>query len=320
MVTRREALLTVAAGSIGAMMTSSDELFAQAPQPATPLAFKPPAGATDTHRHVFGDLGKYPYASTSGYRHPPAWIADMNRLDKALGVSRYVLIQPSGYATDNSALLDVLKQARPDTARGIVAIDERTPDALLDEWHKLGVRGIRVGLGGSADAVARLRASTDRIAARGWHVNTAISQMAMLDTLADTLTSLPVPVVLDHYAGAKASAGTSQKGFATLLQLLKSGKIYLKMSRLHNLSTAAPGYADVRPLAQAVVAANPDRLLWGTDWPHAGIRGEGLNPTDISPYFNYDDGLVFNEFASWVGSSHLKTILVDNPAGLYGFR
>jgi predicted TIM-barrel fold metal-dependent hydrolase len=129
-----------------------------------------------------------------------------------------------------------------------------------------------------------------------------------------------VPVVLDHYAGAKASDGPAQRGFSTLIQLLKSGNVYVKLSRLHNLSTQKPGYADVRPLTEALVAASPRQLLWGTDWPHAGIRPPGFSATDVSPYFAYDDGLILNEFASWVGNAdRLKQILVDNPARLYEF-
>src|SRR5439155_13603965 len=131
---------------------------------------------------------------------------------------------------------------------------------------------VRVGIGGDpAEASKRLKSEADRVKGHGWHINTAINRIASLDSLADTLAHLPVPVVLDHYAGAKAADGTSQKGFSTLLQLLKSGNVYLKMSRLHNVSDKAPGYADVQPLAAAVVSANAERLLFGTDWPHAGI-------------------------------------------------
>lgn len=322
MLTRRQAILGVTATGIAALAARANEsLFAQAPLPATAINFKPPAGTTDTHRHVYGDMARYPYAPTSGYRHPTAFIIEMRQFDTAMHIDRSVLIQPSGYGADNSALLDAMKGVDPKTIRGVVAIDDKTTDKTMIEWHAAGVRGIRVGIGGDpAEASTRLKNAADRIKGHGWHLNTAIGQIATLDALADTLRDLSVPVVLDHYAGAKASEGTSQKGFSTLLQLLTSGNVYLKMSRLHNLSTQAPGYADVRPLAEAVVAANAERLLWGTDWPHAGIRPEGFKPTDISPYFKYDDGLIFNELASWVGSAaRLKTILVDNPARLYGF-
>ena len=323
MLTRRQAILSVAATGVAAFVTRvvDEPLSAQAPMPATAVNFKPPVGTTDTHRHVFGDIAKYPYAPTSGYRHPTAFVDEMKRFDAAMHIDRSVLIQPSGYGTDNSAIFDAMKLVDAKIVRAVVAIDDKTSDKTLSDWHAAGVRGIRVGLGRvEADAKVRLKSAADRIKGHGWHVNTAIGEIASLEGLADTLAHLSVPVVLDHYAGLKASAGTSQNGFSTLLQLLKGGNVYLKMSRLHNISTQAPGYADIQPLATAILGANRNRLLWGSDWPHAGVRAPGAKPTDVSPYFQYDDGLIFNEFASWVGSpARLKTILVDNPAKLYGF-
>lgn len=322
MLTRRQILASGAAAGLTTFFRGNQEVFAEAPQPATALNFRPPAGCTDTHRHIFGDLTKYPYAPTSGYRHEPAWVEDMRKLDRTMHVDRRVLIQPSGYGTDNSALLDGLKAFGANVCRGVVAIDDKTPDTSLDEWDRQGVRGVRATLGQTPqEAKQRLAALASRLKGRAWHVNTAISKISMLEGLQDIFATAPVPVVIDHYAGATAADGPAQAGFEVLLKLLKSGNVYVKMSRLHNLSSKAPGYADVEPLARAIVAASHDRLLWGTDWPHAGIRPEGFSRTDISPYFKYDDGLVFNEFAAWVGSpATLKTILVDNPARLYGFR
>jgi predicted TIM-barrel fold metal-dependent hydrolase len=320
MLTRREALIGALSAGFAAAATRIDGVLAKGPQPTTPIDFKPPSGTTDTHRHIFGDLQRYPYAPTSGYRHEPATVEDMRVLDRTMHIDRRVLIQPSGYGNDNSCLLDGLKAFGPQ-ARGVVAIDEKTSDKMLDDMHKAGVRGIRLNIGRNpAEARQRVADAASRIKGRGWHINTAV-QMAMLEGYQDTFVQSPVPIVLDHYAGAKASDGTTQKGFDVLEKLLKSGNVYMKMSRLHNVSSQTPGYADVAPLAKAVLAVNHERLLWGTDWPHAGVRPEGYKPTDISPYFKYDDGLIFNEFASWVGdSARLQTILVDNPARLYGFK
>jgi predicted TIM-barrel fold metal-dependent hydrolase len=319
MLTRREAIVRAVATGLAIAARHTETLLAAGPQPATPLNFKTPAGTTDTHRHIFGDLQRYSYAPTSGYRHEPATAEDMAQLDRALHIDRIVLIQPSGYGTDNSCLLDGLKALGP-KSRGVVAIDDKTPETALDEMQRAGVRGIRLNIGRGPEARQRLADAAARIKNRGWHINTAL-QLGLLESVHDALAESPVPIVLDHYAGAKAADGTSQSGFDILLELLKSGKVYVKMSRLHNVSTQAPGYSDVRPLAETVLAANPERLLWGTDWPHAGVRPDGYKPTDISPYFKYDDGLIFNEFASWVGdTARLKTILVDNPARLYGFR
>src|SRR5581483_10978612 len=177
---------------------------------ATALNFQPPSGCTDTHRHIFGDLQKYPYAPTSGYRHPPAWVDDMRTLDRTMHIDRRVLIQPSGYATDNSALLDGLKAFGPAVCRAVVAIDDKTPDKSLDDWHKMGVRGVRATLGQTAaDAKQRLAALAPRLKGRGWHINTAIQKISALDGLQEVLATAPVPIVLDHYAGAAAKDGTS---------------------------------------------------------------------------------------------------------------
>jgi predicted TIM-barrel fold metal-dependent hydrolase len=319
MLTRREALVGAVSTGFVAAAARVESLLAKGPQPATAVNFKPPSGTTDTHRHIFGDLQRYPYAPTSGYRHEPATADDMRMLDRAMHIDRVVLIQPSGYGNDNSCLLDGLKALGP-KSRGVVALDEKTPDKTLDDMHKAGVRGVRLNIGRTpAEAKERVAAAASRIRGHGWHINTAV-QMGLLEGYQDAFVQSPVPIVLDHYAGAKASDGTTQKGFDALEKLLKSGNVYMKMSRLHNVSSQAPGYVDVAPLAKAVLAVNHERLLWGTDWPHAGVRPQGFSPTDISPYFKYDDGLIFNEFASWVGDpARLKTILVDNPARLYGF-
>jgi predicted TIM-barrel fold metal-dependent hydrolase len=243
----------------------------------------------------------------------------MRKLDQALHIERAVLIQPSGYGTDNSCLLDGLKQLGS-KSRGVVAIDEKTNDKALDDMDRVGVRGIRLNTGQNvSEARGRLRDAAQRLAGRKWHINTAL-QLPILEGLQEDIMGLPVPLVIDHYAGSHAANGIHQPGFDVLLKLLKGGNIYVKLSRLHNVSTQAPGYADVEPLAKALMAANSQRLLWGTDWPHAGIRPPGYKPTDISPYLQYDDGLIFNEFAAWaVEPARRQTILVDNPARLYGF-
>jgi predicted TIM-barrel fold metal-dependent hydrolase len=312
MLNRREVLVGGVATGIAVLARRTDVLYGAASQPATPLNFRPPAGTTDTHRHIFGDAQKYPYSPTSRYLLEPATVDDMRKLDRALRVDRVVLIQPSGYGTDNRCLLDGLK-ALGSNSRGAIAIDDKISDKTLDEMHQAGVRAVRM------DPVpARIADVASRIKGRGWHINTAV-QIGALDVLQDTFATAPVPIVIDHYAGAKVAAGTSQKGFDSLLRLLKSGNVYMKMSHLEGPSTQAPGYADVEVLAKAVLATNHERLLWGTDWPHIGNTRPAA--TGVSPYLNYDDGLIFNELASWVGdAARLKTILVDNPARLYGFR
>ena len=319
MLTRRQALLNMAAAATAAALPHDGEAATAVPQPATPVTFRVPAGACDTHTHVFCDPEQFPYASTSRYRHMPATPGDLCMLHRALHVDRVVIIQPSAYGTDNRCTIDGVTQLGS-RARGVVAIDDNTPDAALDEMAAAGVRGIRVNLGRSlAAAQPRLDAAARRVAGRGWHVNTAVS-LSLLEGLSEQLSGSPAPIVIDHFAGAEAARGTQQPGFDVLLDLLRTGAIHVKLSRIHNVSTEAPDYGDVAPLAQALIAANPERILWGTDWPHAGIRAPGYSATDVSPYLQIDDGRVFNQLAVWAPDPGLRrTILVDNPARLYGF-
>jgi predicted TIM-barrel fold metal-dependent hydrolase len=321
MLTRREALTGISAGAL-AVWGLTGEAFgemADPPQPATPVNFSVPPNACDTHVHVFGDPKRYPYSPTTGYHHPPATPADLRAMLKALHVDRVVLIQPSAYGTDNSCLLDGLKDLGA-RARGVVAIDDKTPDADLDRMAGLGVRGVRLNAGGSPDeSRKRFSAMAARLAGRKWHINTALG-LAALAPLEEALATSSMPIVIDHFAGAQAAAGPNQAGLEVLVRLLKTGNIYQKISRIHNISKAAPDYADVAPIAKVLIAANPQRILWGTDWPHAGVRPPGYSAADISPYLQIDDGRVFNQFAIWAPDPALrKTILVDNPARLYGF-
>jgi predicted TIM-barrel fold metal-dependent hydrolase len=131
----------------------------------------------------------------------------------------------------------------------------------------------------------------------------------------------PLPIVFDHFAGARASLGTSQPGFDVLVKLIRSGKAYAKVSGAYRVSDRAPEYSDVTPLAQALIAANPQRILWGTDWPHPdSSRVPGRRPIDTAPLLQIDDGLLFNQLRVWAPNEDVrKTILVENPARLYGF-
>jgi predicted TIM-barrel fold metal-dependent hydrolase len=319
MVSRRSVLLGSAAAGMS-MLLPRQLYAANASQPATPVNFQVPPLACDTHVHVFGDQAKYPYAATSGYRHPPASPDELNALHKALHIDRVVIVQPSGYGTDNRATLDGARQLKP-RSRAVVAIDEKTTDEMLDSFHRDGARGIRVNIGQTADqAKARLTDATRRIAGRNWHVNTA-GDLALVFALQDQIMASPVPVIIDHWVAARPSLGLTQPHLDDFLKLLKTGKIYLKITnRIHTLSTQGPDFRDAVPLAQAFINANPQRILWGSDWPHAGIREAGKAATDVSEYVQIDDGRVFNQLAAWApDAATRKTILVDNPAHLYDF-
>jgi predicted TIM-barrel fold metal-dependent hydrolase len=145
--------------------------------------------------------------------------------------------------------------------------------------------------------------------------------MVVIESIGDRIAESPVPIVFDHFGGAQAASGTAQPGFDALLGLVRSGKAYVKISGAYRSSNAAPDYADVAPLAKALIAANPQRILWGSDWPHPDSSiVAGRKATDIAQLLPIDDGRVLNQLAVWAPDpAQRRTILVDNPARLYGF-
>src|SRR5690348_13024772 len=325
MLTRRNVLHVGAAGLSAAAMQSNLAL-ADMPSNKTAPNFAVPAGACDCHVHVF-DPARFPYAEKRTYTPPSGKLEELEALHKSLHIGRVVVIQPSVYAADNSATLDAMRRMGPSRARGVAVIDKSTSAAVIDEMHVAGVRGVRLNLhtnvAGKFDAAgakALLDTTAKQLEGRGWHVQfyTGLDNIAGLK---DDLVQVPFPVVFDHFGRARAEAGPGQQNFDALLDLVKNGNVYVKISGAYRCSEKAPDYADVAPLAQALVAANPDRIVWGSDWPHPDSdAGRGKPLTDITRPFSIDDGLVFNQLAKWVpDEATRKKILVDNPARLYGF-
>ncbi len=295
-----------------------------AAQPATPVNFDVPAGACDCHTHIHPDPAKFPFYGGRVYTPELASPEEMSALHKALHVERVVIVTPSVYGTDNSATLFGMKVRGP-TARAVAVIDDKTSESELDAMQQAGCRGIRLNLatGGIDDpnvGRARFQAATDRMKGRGWHVQ-LFTSLAMVSAIRDLVASAPVPVVFDHFGGARARLGVEQPGFSDLLALVKSGKAYVKISGAYRASKLAPDYADAVPLAQALIAANPDRIVWGTDWPHPdSVTPPGRKVTDVTPLLQIDDGRLLNQLPVWAPDAAIrKKILVDNPARLYGF-
>jgi predicted TIM-barrel fold metal-dependent hydrolase len=320
MLTRREVL--VEAIAIGAIMRTQTTL-GKASQRATPVNFEVPAGACDCHTHIFGDPEKFPYFPGRAYTPEMALPEEMAALHKALHIQRVVIVTPSVYGTDNSATLYGMK-ARGSDARGIAVVDDKTPDSELDAMGRAGVRGIRLNLAtaGISDPSLvrqRFRTAAERVKTRGWHVQ-IFTDASSISATKDLVAASPVPVVFDHFGGAKAELGTQQPGFPELVELVRSGKAYVKISGAYRASKLAPDYRDVVPLAKALIAANPDRVVWGTDWPHPSATPPGRKPTDVTPMFQIDDGRLLNQLAVWAPDAAIrKKILVDNPAQLYRF-
>ena len=296
----------------------------KAPQPATRVAFAMPPGACDCHTHIHGDTGAFPYFGGRVYTPEAALPDEMSALHQALGIERVVIVTPSVYGTDNRASIWGMK-ARGASARGVAVIDDATTDAELTAMHASGMRGIRLNLatsGISDPAVAqhRFTAAAQRMAKHGWHVQIYAS-LDVVGALKTLILTSPVPVVFDHFGGARAALGVGQPGFKDLLEVVGSGKAYVKVSGAYRASDKAPDFADAAPLAQALIAANPDRIIWGTDWPHPDSHGgPGIGPMDLRPFHAIDDGRVLNQLGVWAPDAATRNkILVDNPARLYGF-
>jgi predicted TIM-barrel fold metal-dependent hydrolase len=321
MFTRRGILLaSIAAGVI----MPNRNARATAAQPSTPVNFDVPAGSCDCHTHIHGDPAKFPFFSGRVYTPELASPEEMTAVHKALHIERVVIVTPSVYGPDNSATLFGMK-ARGATARGVAVIDDKTPDGDLDTMNQLGIRGIRLNLatGGVNDPKVgrpRFQAAVERVKTRNWHVQ-LFTSLSMISAIKDLVATSPVPVVFDHFGGAQAELGVEQPGFADLLELVKSDKAYVKISGAYRASRLAPDYSDAAPLARALIAANADRIIWGTDWPHPdSVTPPGRKNSDVTPLLQIDDGRLLNQLPMWApDEATRKKILVDNPARLYGF-
>src|SRR5262245_20486009 len=295
--------------------------FAKASQPATPINFDVPENACDCHTHIHADPQQFPFFSGRVYTPELAFPEEMSALHGALKIKRVVIVTPSVYGTDNSATLFGMK-ARGADALGVAVIDERTSESDLDAMGSAGIRGIRLNLatgGGNDPSVGRQRFQTavDRMKSRGWHVQ-MYTNLAVISGIKDLVQASPVPVVFDHFGGAQAALGSEQPGFADLAELVRSGKVYVKICGAYRASKKAPDYEDITP-AKALIAANADRVVWGTDWPHPN-SSSGNKATEVTPLFQIDDGRLLNQLAVWApDAATRKKILVDNPGRLYQF-
>ncbi len=293
-------------------------------QPSSRVNFEMPLGACDCHTHIYGDPTHFPLSAGRTYTPETALPDELAELHKMLHLQRVVIVTPSVYGADNSCTLWGMK-ARGADARGVAVIDESTSESDLDAMSRVGIRGIRLNLttgaiNDPAIACQRLRAAAERVQSRNWHVQ-VLANLAIIAAVKELVATLPVQVVFDHFGGAQAKLGPRQTGFAELLELVRAGQAYVKISAAYRVSKLPPDYADVAPFAKALIAANPDRVLWGTDWPHPNaLTPPGRKLTDVTPMLHIDDGRLLNELLTWAPDATIrKKILVDNPARLYGF-
>ncbi|OWF66240.1 hypothetical protein B6A14_03320 [Polynucleobacter hirudinilacicola] len=299
-----------------ALTQTASAPLCQAPDPeirSPKIAF--PSGAVDCHAHVCGPASQYPYAQERIYTPPDATLESYKDLLKMLGVDRAVLVQPSVYGTDNRAMLAALN-IYPEQLRGVAVIPSNLQDitdAYLEELHSAGVRGIRCNIVDVADKSAELpiqnlKDLANRIKPFGWHLELLMHVNEYPD-LAKVFENFPVDLVFGHFGYSHAKHGIQNEGFLGLLELLKSNRAWAKMTGPYRICDGGLPYLDMRPLNDAVIKANPRRLVWGTDWPHVMVKKQMPHDADLCDLLG-----------SWVVDENLrKSILVDNPCILYDF-
>ncbi len=275
-----------------------------------PARFTPPPGACDAHCHVFGPASRFPFSPSRTYTPPDSGLEEFEKLQRTLGLSRAVFVQASCHGTDNSAMVDAIRRGRGRYS-GVAMIDDTfTPDQVR-ELHEVGVRGTRFNfvahLGGAPDMNVFWRV-VEMVEPLGWHIVLHFDARD-LPAHAELLNRLPVPFVIDHMARVPVTDGLDQEPFRALLELMADERCWVKISGAERLSaTGEPPYDDVVPFARALIAAAPDRILWGTDWPHPNVR------------FMPDDGDLVDLLAEFAPDEEVRNrILVDNPARLYPF-
>ncbi|PYR79043.1 MAG: 2-pyrone-4,6-dicarboxylate hydrolase [Acidobacteria bacterium] len=273
-------------------------------------AFKPPPLSCDAHCHIFGPVDRYPYAAARPYTPQEAPLPAFKALHDRIGVERAVIVNATPYGRDNTVILDAIAQSGG-RYRGIANVDDRMTGAELERLASGGIDGCRFTflsrLGGRPDMSAFDRIVT-RIVPLGWHVDLYL-EAADLDDMAPRLEALPVPYVIDHMGVIDASAGLQQPGFQRLLALVRRDeKCWVKITGPERISRIGPPFHDAVAYARALIETAPDRVLWGTDWPHPNV-----------PYMPDDGDLIDLVPLYAPDERHRQLLLVDNPARLFRF-
>jgi predicted TIM-barrel fold metal-dependent hydrolase len=279
------------------------------PHPRKPK-FKPPPLACDAHCHVFGPAAKFPYAPDASYWPPDSPFEGLQKLHSTLGIQRAVIVHASCHGSDMRVTLDAIARSGG-SYRGTAIIDERYSDKQFQRMHDGGIRGVRFNfvkhLGGRPDP-GLFRETIQKLPFFGWHLILHLDAGDIVE-LADTLQAIPVPFVIDHMGRVKAADGLEQKPFKALLGLMRNENCWVKVCGAERVSSLGPPFTDALPFARALIEAAPDRVLWGTDWPHPNVGKHMPN-----------DGDLVDLFPLMAPDPELQVrILVDNPARLYGF-
>lgn len=304
---RRQFLQLAGAGAVVAAVPAFSDAEEVWSSGSDAPAFKLPAGAVDCHMHIYDD--RFPSAPGTTLRPPNASIEQYRNVQVRLGVQRNVVVTPSTYGTDNRCTLEALKRFGHN-ARGVAVVDTSVTEAQLTEMHAAGVRAIRFNLSyPGATTVDMLAPLAARISVLGWHIELVV-QGAKLPALEPQLLALPCPLVIDHIAHIPQPGGMQSDAMRSARRLVDKGNTWITLSGPYvDTKSGAPAYADVEPVAKAFIHMAPERMLWGTDWPH---------PTEKA--HKPDDALLLDTIAAWIGRADWQErIFVTNPAQLYGF-
>ena len=280
------------------------------PNPHSPVTFTPPPNACDAHCHIFGPGHQFPFSDDRTYTPPDSGLEQFEILQTRLGLSRAVFVQASCHGIDNSAMVDAIRRGNGRYA-GVAMIDESFSAAHIGALHDVGVRGTRFNfvahLGGAPEPDVFWRL-VDRVQPFGWHIVLHFDATD-LPSYADLFDRMPCRYVIDHMARVPVAGGLEQEPFQQLLELMQDDRCWVKISGAERLTAdGPPPYNDVAPYAQALIAAAPDRILWGTDWPHPNVRHMP------------DDGDLLDLLATFAPHDATRTkILVNNPERLYDF-
>ena len=270
---------------------------------------KAPVNATDCHMHIY-DPARFPMPPSQRVAPTNAAVPEYRLLQRRIGTTRVVIVQPRNYATDNRVTVDAIARLGPN-ARGVAVLHPTVSDAELKRLQEVGIRGIRFSLGDAATAVVTpdmIEPLAKRIAGLGWHVQFNVEGEQIV-ALADVLRRLPTPMVFDHLAHPTLPAGIEHASHAIVRGLIDRGRTWVKLSGAYSNSTIGPPYPEATTIAQAFVRAAPERLVWGSDWPHPGVLTNKPN-----------DALLFDLLMEWAPDVVTRNrILVQNPETLYGF-
>ena len=272
--------------------------------------FTPPPLACDAHCHIFGPGAKFPYAPHAPYVPPDSPFEALQSLHRKLGLERAVIVHASCHGSDMRVTLDAIARSKG-AYRGTAIIDESSTEKDFQKMHDGGIRGVRFNfvkhLGGRPE-MGFFDKTVERVRAMGWHLILHLDAADLVE-FQDLFKRIPVPMVIDHMGRVKAAGGLEQEPFKVLLASLKNENMWVKVCGAERVSSMGPPFTDAVPFAQALIAAAPERILWGTDWPHPNVGAHMPN-----------DGDLVDLFARMVpDAGNRKRILVDNPARLYGF-